>query len=159
MRRVNPFDAGARDNFPELSPLKPIKPTTQVSKDLSYGPSDDESSSYYDDDVIDDRGMEMYGDDFDDEDVVIDAGGSGRGSRSGSGSGSELEEVSGPKAGGDGKVKKNIELDWSIDTLATVKPAEVSIHAHNTHAFLLSLISSSIPRRNSQSLNNNNNNK
>jgi hypothetical protein len=64
--------------------------------------------------------MDVYGDDFDDddEDVVIDAGGS---------SGSDVDKVE--RGGGidtQGKVKKNIDLDWSIDTLATVKPAEVS---------------------------------
>ena len=128
MRRINPFDSGARDNFPGLSPLKPPKaPPLQATKDLSYGPSDDDASfSSYDDDLDDHEhdnqhsNLDINGDDFDDdddEDVVIDAGGSG--------SGSDVDDD--PVERGGGLVRKNIALDWSIDTLATVKPAEVSL--------------------------------
>ena len=116
MRRINPFANGARDNFPDLSPFKPPKLAPQITKELSYGPSDSESSSFDDDE---DKAMQLYGDDFDDDDgdVVIDA----------EGSGSDIDDVQKEKGAKDDKVKKNIDLDWSIDTLATIKPAEVSL--------------------------------
>lgn len=101
MRRNNPFESGERNNFPTLSPLKP-------ANKLSYG-----SDSLSEDDYDDDDDGQVFADDFeDDEDIDIDAGGS---------------ESDGERRGGKETGKeKNINLDWSIDTLSTLKPTEVS---------------------------------
>lgn len=104
MRRVNPFEEGERNNFPNLSPLKP-------ANEFSYGSSDGDNASSYSED------MEVFEDDFEDDgDLNIDAGGSE----------SDEHNNNNNIDNGAGKEKKNIDLNWSIEALSTLKPTEIS---------------------------------
>lgn len=99
MRRVNPFD----NEFVERNNFPDLSPLKASASGMAYG--DDSGSSFSED-------LEVFDDGFeDDEDIVIDAG-------SNSGDEGKHTHTNG----------QNIELDWSIDTIATLKPTEVSLH-------------------------------
>ncbi len=115
---MNPFEHefNERNNFPDLSPLKPLKPTPlpqSNTTELTYGDVESDVSSFSED-------LEVFEDFEDGDDIVIDAGNN----TNQRGSSEHIHTINSIKESTKGQ---NIELNWSIDAISTLKPAEVSL--------------------------------